>query len=343
MIIGLTGSLASGKGVVSDFLKKQGFVYLSLSDELREIAKEMKIELTRENLQNLGNKLREERGAGVLAELVAEKIKNQQYRKAIIDGIRNPAEVNFLRKLKNFHLISVDAPQETRFRRLVARNRESDPKIWVDFLKVDERDKGIGEAETGQGVGKCMALADFSLINDSTFEEAQEKVKNIFEKISNKAPRPGWDEYFMKMAALIAERSTCLRHHVGAVIVKDKRVMATGYNGAARGIKDCKERGCLRNELNIPSGTRHEICRAIHAEQNAIIQGAIHGVKLDGAIIYCTHTPCMICAKMIVQTGIKEVASYHDYSDADARKFLEEAGVLLRKIEKPEGCIDFLD
>ena len=101
MIIGLTGSLASGKGVVSDFLKKEGFVYLSLSDELREIAKQMKIEFTRENLQNLGNKLREEKGAGVLAELVAEKIKSQQYRKVVVDGIRNPAEVNFLRKLKN--------------------------------------------------------------------------------------------------------------------------------------------------------------------------------------------------------------------------------------------------
>ena len=343
MIIGLTGSLASGKGVVSDFLKKEGFVYLSLSDELREIAKQMKIEFTRENLQNLGNKLREEKGAGVLAELVAEKIKSQQYRKVVVDGIRNPAEVNFLRKLKNFYLISVDAPQETRFRRLVARNRESDPKIWVDFLKVDDRDKGVGEAETGQGVAKCMALADFTLINDSMLEEAQKKVKNVFEKISNKAPRPSWDEYFMKMSSLVAERSTCLRHHIGAVIVKDKRVMSTGYNGAARGIKDCKERGCLRNELNIPSGTRHEICRAIHAEQNAIIQGAIHGVKIEGATIYCTHTPCMICAKMIVQAGIKEVVSYHNYADADARDFLGEAGILLRKIERPEGSIDFLD
>jgi dCMP deaminase len=174
-------------------------------------------------------------------------------------------------------------------------------------------------------------------------EEAQKKVKNVFEKISNKAPRPSWDEYFMKMSSLVAERSTCLRHHIGAVIVKDKRVMSTGYNGAARGIKDCKERGCLRNELNIPSGTRHEICRAIHAEQNAIIQGAIHGVKIEGATIYCTHTPCMICAKMIVQAGIKEVVSYHNYADADARDFLGEAGILLRKIERPEGSIDFLD
>ena len=166
MIIGLTGSLAAGKGVVSDFLKEKGFVYLSLSDELREIARQRKIELTRENLQNLGNQMREENGSGVLAKLVSDKIKNQKYTNAIVDGIRNPAEISELRKLKNFFLVCVDAPQEIRFKRMQERNRESDPKIWEDFLKVDARDKGEGESESGQGAGKCMEQADFNLIND---------------------------------------------------------------------------------------------------------------------------------------------------------------------------------
>ncbi|MBI3990744.1 MAG: dCMP deaminase family protein, partial [Candidatus Omnitrophica bacterium] len=112
--------------------------------------------------------------------------------------------------------------------------------------------------------------------------------------------RPSWDEYFMKMALLVAERSTCLRHHVGAVIVKDKRMLTTGYNGAPAGTKDCLELGCLRDELKIPSGTRHEICRAIHAEQNALIQAALYGVSVAGATIYCTHSPCILCAKMLV-------------------------------------------
>ena len=147
----------------------------------------------------------------------------------------------------------------------------------------------------------------------------------------------------MKMAALVAERSTCLRHNVGAIIVKDKRIMATGYNGAAKGVKDCLEQGCLRNQLNIPSGTRHEICRAIHAEQNAIIQGAYHGINLNGGIMYCTHTPCMICAKMIVNSGIKRIVSYQDYSDQSARDFLKEAGVELEKISKPNNIINFKD
>lgn len=155
--------------------------------------------------------------------------------------------------------------------------------------------------------------------------------------------RPSWDEYFMKLAALVAERSTCLRHNTGAIIVKGKRVLTTGYNGAARGVKDCLELGCLRNKLSIPSGTRHEICRAIHAEQNAIIQGGLHGINIDGSTMFSTHTPCMICAKMIVNAGIKEVVSYQDYADEEAKKFLGQSGVELRKISKPSNTINFKD
>ena len=110
--------------------------------------------------------------------------------------------------------------------------------------------------------------------------------------------RPDIDEYFLKVAAVVAERSTCRRHHVGAVAVADKHILATGYNGAPAGLADCLELGCLRDEQGIPSGTRHEICRAIHAEQNVIIQAALHGVSIGGATVYCTHTPCILCAKM---------------------------------------------
>lgn len=160
---------------------------------------------------------------------------------------------------------------------------------------------------------------------------------------NTKNKRPSWDEYFMKLAALVAERSTCLRHHVGAVIVKEKRLLTTGYNGAARGMADCTELGCLRDEMKIASGTRHEICRAIHAEQNAIIQAGIHGINIDGGTIYCTHTPCMICAKMIANAGLKEVVSYQDYADEEARKFLSNAGLILRKLERPKNSISFKD
>jgi len=120
--------------------------------------------------------------------------------------------------------------------------------------------------------------------------------------------RPEVDEYFLKVAAVVAERSTCRRHHIGAVAVKDKHILATGYNGAPSGFKDCLELGCLRDELGIPSGTRQEICRAVHAEQNVIIQAALHGVSLEGATVYATHTPCILCAKMLVNAGIKDMS-----------------------------------
>jgi dCMP deaminase len=139
--------------------------------------------------------------------------------------------------------------------------------------------------------------------------------------------RPSWDEYFMKLAWLAAERSTCLRHHVGAVIVKDRRILTTGYNGAAAGVKDCVELGCLRDELNIPSGQRHEICRAIHAEQNAIIQGGFQGVNIKGSTLYCTHSPCALCAKMIVNAGIKKTLMGITYPDNFYKKLFSEAGV----------------
>jgi len=142
--------------------------------------------------------------------------------------------------------------------------------------------------------------------------------------------RPSWDEYFMKMAHLAAERSTCLRRKVGAVLVKDKQILATGYNGAPMGAKHCDETGCLRQKLNIPSGQRHEICRGLHAEQNVILQAARHGVSLRDSIIYVTNTPCSICAKMIINAGIREVICSGDYPDKFSKDFLKAAHVKLR-------------
>jgi dCMP deaminase len=155
--------------------------------------------------------------------------------------------------------------------------------------------------------------------------------------------RPDIDEYFLKIALVVAERSTCLRHHMGAVAVKDKHILSTGYNGAAAGLKDCLELGCLRNELNIPSGTRHEICRAIHAEQNVIIQASLHGVSLEGATIYCTHTPCILCAKMLVNARIKRFVSFGKYSDDAFGELFKEAGIDADIKERPPLEVTHLD
>ena len=145
--------------------------------------------------------------------------------------------------------------------------------------------------------------------------------------------RPSWDEYFMEMAELTAKRSTCMRRQVGAVIVKDRHAIATGYNGAPRGIMHCEERGgCLRQQLNVPSGQRHELCMALHAEQNAIIQAAAMGHGIEGGTIYITHQPCAICAKMIINAGISRIVIREGYPDELAASILEEACLNIEKL-----------
>jgi dCMP deaminase len=140
-----------------------------------------------------------------------------------------------------------------------------------------------------------------------------------------KLVRPSWDRYFMEIAMLVSSRTTCLRRRVGAVIVKDKRLLSTGYNGAPMGLKHCAEIGCLREKLGVKSGEKHELCRAIHAEQNAIIQAATFGVPLLGASIYITHFPCVLCSKMIINAGIKRIVYSQGYPDQMSRDILKEA------------------
>ncbi len=156
---------------------------------------------------------------------------------------------------------------------------------------------------------------------------------------SAKKQRPDIDTYFMNIAKVVAKRSTCLRQNVGAVIVKDKRILSTGYNGAPTGLPHCLDIGCLREELNIASGERHELCRAVHAEQNAIIQAAVHGVSIAGATLYTTHQPCIMCAKMIINAKINKVVYGKKYPDERGLEFLKEANIeiLYRPSDEEEG------
>ena len=139
--------------------------------------------------------------------------------------------------------------------------------------------------------------------------------------------RPSWDEYFMELAKVVAKRSTCIRQKVGAIIVKDKRILATGYNGAPSGMDHCLDIGCLREKLKVPSGERQELCRGLHAEQNAIIQAAKFGICIEGSILYTTHCPCITCAKMIINAGIKKVVYGKEYADKRGLELLKEAGI----------------
>ncbi|MBW6451416.1 MAG: cytidine/deoxycytidylate deaminase family protein [DPANN group archaeon] len=150
----------------------------------------------------------------------------------------------------------------------------------------------------------------------------------MVESTTTKQKRPTKDDYYMEIASVVAKRTTCLRQTVGAVIVKNNHIISTGYNGAPKGLKHCTDIGCIRIQKKIPSGTMHETCRAVHAEQNAIIQAASHGVSTDGATLYCTHSPCILCTKMIINAGIKSVFYKQGYADNDiSSEFFKDAGV----------------
>ena len=152
--------------------------------------------------------------------------------------------------------------------------------------------------------------------------------------MKKKLHRPGWDEYFLEAAQLVSKRATCLRRNVGAVLVKDKRVLATGYNGAPSGITHCEVEGCLRDRLKISSGERHELCRGLHAEQNVLLQAALYGVSTRDSVLYITNQPCIICAKMLINAGIKEIVFKGDYPDRMANSFLKKAKIKIRKVKR---------
>jgi dCMP deaminase len=338
MIIGLTGNLCAGKGEVANYLKSLGFFSCSLSDVLREEADKLGMQKTRDNMIALGNKLRKEHGNGVLAQKIKKILPEDQ--NIVIDSIRNPEEVRELNQLPGFILVGVDSLEETRFARMLTRNRPGDPKTIEDFRKINE-DLGV---EYGQQVQNCMKMANCILVNNVPIDPLYRKTDKMLKDLGfEKTGRISIDDYFLKLASVVAERSTCKRHKVGAIAVKDKKVLTTGYNGAAAKVKDCLELGCERDEKCIESGTRHEICRAIHAEQNVIIQAAQHGINLEGATVYCTHSPCIICAKMLVNVKIKKFVTYGEYPDQEFLKLFQETDIEFEKKDRPQDRIYFKD
>ena len=342
MFLGFTGPNAAGKGEAIKYLvDNKKFTAFSLSDIIRHEAKKRDLEPIRDNLITIGNDLREKEGPSVLARMTAAKIKNMP--QAVVDSIRNPFEVEELKKtLKNFILIGINADPKVRFDRAVKRARPGDPATLDEFKKKEEKENSSDK--NAQQLSKCFDMADIKIDNSGTPAQLFAQIDKLLVDLKYKPyVRPNWTEYFMKMAYLAAERSTCLRHHVGAVIVKNNKVVSTGYNGAAAGIKDCTELGCLRDQMGIASGTRHEICRAIHAEQNAIIQASLTGTSTEGSIMYSTHSPCIICAKMVVNSKIKKFVTSKYYPDKEFEDLFKEAGVEFVIVERPPLTINILD
>jgi dCMP deaminase len=342
MFLGFTGPNAAGKGEAIKYLvDKNKFIAFSLSDIIRDEAKKRGLPPARDNLIAIGNELRETEGPAILAKRTVAKIRNMP--QAIVDSIRNPYEIEELRKsLKDFKLIGVTASPEVRFERAQSRGRAGDGATLKEFIAKEEKENTANEK--AQQLNRCFETADFKIDNSGSVEELYKKMSDLLKELNYKPySRPSWDEYFMKMAYLIAERSTCIRHHVGAVIVKNNHIISSGYNGAPSGVKDCTELGCLRDQLGIKSGTQHEVCRAVHAEQNGIIQAALHGTSTEGAAIYCTHSPCVICAKMVVNAKIKRFVTCTYYPDKTYEELFRESGVKFDVIERPVLSISALD
>jgi dCMP deaminase len=330
MLIGLTGRNAAGKGEVAKHLQTKSFYYFSLSDAIRDEIRARKQPITRENLIQVGNELRHQFGPAILAERILQKVEDDK--NYVIDSIRNPAEVETFRGSKHFRLIHVNAPIEVRFQRTVQRGRENDPTTFDKFKELEDRE-AVGEA-TAQNLAQVEKLADIVIDNNGSLEELRPKIDTVVSRLLREVKRPDWDHYFMDIAKVVASRSNCMKRKVAAIIVRDKRVISTGYNGTPRGTRNCNEGGCPRCNAMATSGTQLDECLCSHGEENAIVQASYHGVSLKDASIYSTFAPCLLCAKMIINSGIHEVVYNLDYPLNDsAFRLFTEARVLVRKLK----------
>ncbi len=331
MIIGLTGENCAGKSTVAEYLMKKGFYYYSLSDVIREELKAHNKPITRENLIEEGNALRAKFGPGVLGTKISQMLHNDK--NYVVDSIRNPAEVGELKKLGRFFLFYVSAPDEVRFERIRARGREEDPRTYEAFLRIEKLEMENAE-KTKQNLKATFAMADKAIVNDGELNELYDKVGAALGELSAefRLSRPSWDEYFMGIAKVVASRSNCVKRKVAAVIVKDKRIISTGYNGTPRGTRNCSEGGCPRCNRFTESGKNLDECLCSHGEENAIVQAAYHGISIKDSVIYTTFSPCLSCTKMIINAGIKEVVYNLDYPMAETpMRLLKDAGIKVRQ------------
>ncbi|HVN39486.1 MAG TPA: deaminase [Myxococcota bacterium] len=329
MILGLAGRNGAGKGEVVRYLEARSFRAFSLSDVIREELRARGIDETRERMIETGNAIRTRFGPGGLALRLCERLAPDL--NAVVDSIRHPAEVEVLRqRSKSFRLIWVDAPEMVRLDRLRARGRGGDPTDLEELRRLEARELGSDDPAAQQLLA-VRALADFTIENEGSLESLHERVQEVLER-SYFFERPGWDEYFMSIARVVASRSNCVKRKVAAVITVDRRIISTGYNGTPRGVRNCNEGGCPRCNAFAEGGTRLDECLCSHGEENAITQAAYHGVSVRGGTLYTTFSPCLTCTKMIINAGIVEVVYNADYPlGGTALDLLREAGVKVRR------------
>lgn len=329
MIVGVTGGYCSGKDTVAQYLEAKGFTHISLSDFIRAELRRRKQEITRQNLISAGIELREKFGHAALANLALDSMEAD--RKYVISSIRNPAEVEALRRKKNFILAHIGAPPGIRFKRMLERKKHGEELPTYEAFLASEK-KEQSEDPAGQQLHKVFRMADIIIKNDANVKELQAKLDKFLEIYLPKLDkRPNWDEYFLAIMRQVGRRGTCDRGKAGAVIVKDKRMLSTGYAGAPMGTAHCDEIGHEIHTVTNPDGSVSKHCvRTSHAEQNAITLAARHGIAIDGGTIYVKFEPCYTCAKMIINAGIKRVVCDKKYHAAQSsRDIFKKAGVKL--------------
>jgi len=334
MIVGLIGPNASGKGEIAQIFKEKKFKYYSLSDIIREECKAKGKEETRENLQKIGNQLRKRYSPRFLAKKINEKIEEDMkkgQKDFVVDSIRNVKEVAELQKNKDFYLLGIDAPVEDRFLRAKQRGRNENAETLDEFVEMENKEKGNNPLD--QQIDKVYKLSDKFVYNDGTLGDLKERIE--YALAHERKKRPDWDTYFMNICDVVKTRATCLRREVGAVLVKDKQIISTGYNGPPKGHPHCDALGgCLRTKLGIPSGQQNDISRAAHAEMNAISQAAANGVNTNGSTLYCTTFPCSICMRILANSGIKRVVYKEFYNDTVSKSIANRVNIKLEKFEK---------
>jgi dCMP deaminase len=313
-----------------EFLKARSFYGLSLSDVIRDELRRRGEDETRERMIETGNALRAAGGPAALADrLLTRLLPDRNY---VIDSIRHPAEVEALRAAgRGFRLIWIDADEATRIERLRRRGRGGDPTTLDGLRRLEGRELRSDDP-SAQQLLDVRDLSDFRLRNDGALSELHAELQQVLER-SLHFERPGWDEYFMSIARMVASRSNCVKRKVGAVIARDRRIISTGYNGTPRGTRNCNEGGCPRCNSFAEGGTRLDECLCSHGEENAITQAAYHGVSVRGGTIYSTFCPCLTCTKMIINAGLSEVVWSADYPLGEvSQALLREAGLKVRQI-----------
>lgn len=337
MIIGVTGSFCSGKDTLAAYLEKKSFYHISLSDIIREEIRRRRRKVSLQATIDVGNELRRRFGPQILAQRALARLDEGKH--YVVTSIRHPAEVEMLRMRPDFVLIAVEAPLRVRFERSRQRGRGGDFPTLREFRAAEAKQRR-GDDPLGQRLDACVALADYRIGNRSTLEAFHAGIGKVLGDVlrRHQPRRPSWDEYFMDMASVAATRSNCIKRHIGAIIVKDRQIVSTGYNGTPKGIRNCNEGGCPRCQAFADSGTRLDECLCVHAEENAIVQAAYNGISIRNSTLYTTFCPCSYCAKSIINAGIVKVVYRERYGiDEVTRKLFAEAGVELVFIGDAEG------